>query len=57
MESRRDRVRTAARDASNSARRAILPAARFCTMKLRKLVTMREALESPAYFGTLLTGD
>ena len=26
-------------------------------MKLRKLVTMREALESPAYFGTLLAGD
>ena len=26
-------------------------------MKLRKLITMREALESPAYFGTLLAGD
>ena len=26
-------------------------------MKLHKLITMREALESPAYFGTLLTGD
>jgi hypothetical protein len=26
-------------------------------MRLRKLITMREALESPAYFGTLLAGD
>ena len=26
-------------------------------MRLRKLITMREALESLAYFGTLLTGD
>ena len=26
-------------------------------MRLRKIITMREALESPAYFGTLLAGD
>jgi hypothetical protein len=26
-------------------------------VRLRKLITMREALESPAYFGTLLAGD
>ena len=26
-------------------------------MRLRKLITMREALESPAYFGTLLAGE
>jgi hypothetical protein len=26
-------------------------------MRLRKLITMREALESPAYFGTLLAGN
>ena len=26
-------------------------------MKLRKLITMREALESQGYFGRLLAGD
>jgi hypothetical protein len=26
-------------------------------VRLRKIITMREALESPAYFGTLLAGD
>jgi len=26
-------------------------------MSLRKLVTMREALESPGYFGALLSGE
>jgi hypothetical protein len=26
-------------------------------VRLRKLISMRKALESPAYFGTLLAGD
>jgi hypothetical protein len=26
-------------------------------VRIRKIITMREALESPAYFGTLLAGD
>jgi hypothetical protein len=56
VESRR-RVRAATPDAGKSSRRAFLPAAWFCAMKLRKLVTMREALESSTYFGTLLAGD